>query len=97
MTEKAFMQVVLDAARLLGWRCYHPFDSRRSAPGFPDICCVKPGRLIFIETKGSKGRVSPDQEAWIETLATVPGVTALIAWPDQWDEIEQALRDEEAA
>jgi hypothetical protein len=35
MSEKAFQAKVLQLARLNGWAWYHPYDSRRSNPGFP--------------------------------------------------------------
>lgn len=42
ISEKEFQAQVLDLARLTGWLCYHPHDSRRSAPGFPDLVLVRP-------------------------------------------------------
>jgi hypothetical protein len=91
-TEKAFMQAVLDLARLLGWTCYHTHDSRRSDPGFPDICCIKPHRLIFWECKTERGQLSRRQTWWFEQLCTIPGVTAGVIRPSDWDAIEATLR-----
>lgn len=69
--EAAFQDEVLGLARLYGWRAYHTHDSRRSAPGFPDLVLVRPPRLIFAELKTDTGRVKPEQEAWLEALAEV--------------------------
>ena len=88
--------MVLTAAGYLGYRCYHTFDSRRSARGFPDAVCVKDGRLLALEFKTERGKVSPEQEEWIAELADVPGVTAMIARPDDWDRVLALLQGEAA-
>lgn len=91
--ERDWQDTITQAARALGWSCYHPFDSRRSAPGFPDLCCVRPGRLVFLEVKTERGRVRPEQMAWLDLLGSVPGVVARLARPSDWDAIEALLRE----
>lgn len=61
MTERELQNNVVAMARVLGWMPYHPFDSRRSVPGYPDLTMIHPdsGRLIFAELKTSKGRLRP--------------------------------------
>jgi hypothetical protein len=49
---------------LLGVRYYHPYDSRRSVPGFPDLVLVGRSGLAFRELKSQTGTVSPDQRQW---------------------------------
>lgn len=90
--EKDWQQQVLDAARYLNWRCYHTFDSRRSAPGFPDVLCVKDGKMICLELKTETGKATLEQEIWIAMLDMVPGVTARIARPSDWDAVLALLR-----
>lgn len=92
-SEKDFMQAVLDAARYLGWTCFHAHDSRRSDPGFPDICCVKQGHLIFWECKTERGLLSAHQSWWLEQLRSIPGVTAAVIRPSDWDAVERTLKD----
>lgn len=93
--ERDWQQTILEAAQVLGWRCYHPFDNRRSDPGWPDLACAKPGRpLLLIEVKTEKGRVRPEQQAWLELLERVPGVVAMIARPSDWPMVEGALKGE---
>jgi len=77
-SEKEWQSTVLDLATLGGWRSYHTFDSRRSAAGFPDLVLVRPPELIFAELKAEKGRTTPEQEAWLEDLATVASETAVL-------------------
>ncbi len=88
------MQQIVDAARYFGWSVFHVFDSRRSAPGFPDLICAKEGRMLAIEVKTEKGKVSPHQAFWLDVLGTVPGVTAMVARPSGWEDVERALRGE---
>lgn len=93
-SEKAFQQALLDAARRLGWLCYHVFDSRRSAHGFPDIICLKGERCLAFELKANKGRVRPEQLAWIEAFGRVPGVTAAVLRPKDYDQALAVLSGE---
>ena len=68
MTEKALQEAILKFARQRHWLCFHTYDSRRSAPGFPDLCMVRKKRLIFAELKSEKGKLTKDQALWRETL-----------------------------
>lgn len=53
--------------------------------GFPDLVMVHSftGRLVFRECKTLKGRVSPEQRAWIDALRA-GGHDAAIWRTDQW-------------
>jgi hypothetical protein len=81
ISEAQFQAMVIELARRRGFRLpdggpkgtpldliYHDWDSRRSVPGFPDLCQCKPGkdgqpgRLIFAELKSEAGRVRPEQK-----------------------------------
>lgn len=74
MTEADLQKLVTDAAELYGWLWAHfrPAQTARgwrtpvSGPigkGFPDLVMVRPrdNRLMFIELKADKGRVSEEQ------------------------------------
>ena len=75
MSETELQDVyVRPAAEAQGWLCYHTHDSRRSPSGFPDLVLVRPPRLIFAELKSQRGRVRPDQQAWIVALEAVAGI-----------------------
>lgn len=95
-SERSFQNQVLALASLRGYLTYHTHDSRRSEPGFPDVCLVKVkgdgfGRLVFLELKAVGGTVSPEQRCWIESLAAVPGVVAQVVTPEDWSLIEYIL------
>jgi hypothetical protein len=106
LTESQFASLVVEVARLGGWKHFHPFDSRRSTHGFPDYVLVKGPRLLFVELKTEAGRVRPDQEAWLEALSEVEeamkiagtGVwrsearVEVFVWrPSDWPEIVETL------
>lgn len=90
MTEREFQQTVVDMARLLGWKVYHTHDSRRSEPGFPDLCLVR-DRIVWLELKTESGRVSPEQASWIAALNAAGG-TALVVRPSDLSRVEAALK-----
>lgn len=71
LLEDPFRQQVEQLASFYGWLSYHTHDSRRSAPGFPDNVMVRGPELLFVEFKTDKGRIRPEQQAWLEALASV--------------------------
>lgn len=89
--ERDFQADVLELAHLCGWLAYHPHDSRRSAPGYPDVTLVKPPRLLIVELKTRTGRVRPEQARWLTALAHCPGVEVAVWRPRDWPMIERAL------
>lgn len=89
MTEKVWQAQVVEVARTLGWRCYHTFDSRRSQPGFPDLVLVR-DRVVFLELKSEKGKVSAAQQDWLQALADA-GAEACVARPSDFDELGRVL------
>jgi VRR-NUC domain len=91
VTEKEFMASVVEMAQMLGWLVYHTYDSRRSEAGFPDIVCVRRDRVLFIELKTEKGRLSEEQERWLSALG-LAGAEVHCWRPSDWPAIEAALR-----
>ena len=99
-TEAQFESKVVELARLYGYTLiYHTWNSRHSAAGFPDLVLCRPGdgpqsggKLIFLEVKAENGRVTPEQQQWIDALGTVPGITARVVKPSDFAEVERLLR-----
>jgi Holliday junction resolvase len=81
MTERELQQAVLDLARTHSWKAYHTFDSRRSEPGFPDLIAIRGERLLAIEFKSEKGKVTPEQSAWLDAFRDVWRVEAMVIRP----------------
>ena len=90
MSEKQLMAVVLRAARRLDWLVYHTHDSRRSAPGFPDILAIRkadriglPSEILVIELKAAMGNTTPEQDAWLDHFRAA-GIEVAVWRPAQW-------------
>lgn len=90
--ERRLQSMLLDAASALRWKAYHTFDSRRSAPGFPDLVLVRPPRLLFVELKSEKGKLTVEQQRWLDVLSEVPGVECYVWRPDDLQEALECLR-----
>lgn len=90
MTEREFQAMVTRDAKVLGWRCYHTHDSRRSEPGWPDLALVR-DRLVLAELKTDTGRVSDDQQQWLDLLAGA-GVEVYLWRPRDYDDVLRVLQ-----
>lgn len=93
MSEREFQRQVVQLARLLGFLVYHTRDSRGSDKGFPDLVMVKGKRVLWAELKSPKGRLRPEQKAWLEALRGA-GCDVRLWRPDDWPEVERTLRGE---
>ncbi len=95
ITEKQFSQRVVDYAVLKGWLVYRTPTWRPtgSYPGFPDLVLTRPGdsRVIFLELKSEKGRVSAAQTRWLDTLGATLAIASIVK-PSDWHLIEALLR-----
>ena len=91
ITEKQFQDQIIELAKYCGYLVYHDADSRRSEPGFPDLCLVG-DKLIFLEVKRQSGVVSEAQKIWITRLVK-NGITARVVRPSDWESIQKMLVD----
>jgi hypothetical protein len=92
MTEKDLERFVKDAAKTFGWARYHTHRSDFSPAGFPDETLVRGHQLIFAELKSEKGKLSPEQAAWITILGQVEVVRVRVWRPADCDTIATTLR-----
>lgn len=96
VSERDLQSAVIGLARRLGWRVMHLHDSRRQvsggrvigdkdAKGWPDLTLVHPGRgrILFRELKSAKGRLTPEQTSWLDTLQAC-GLDAAVWRPADW-------------
>lgn len=103
MTERDLQYAVIGLAQTLKWKVAHFRPARTEqgwrtpvqadGKGFPDLVLAKPGRLIFAELKGDRGRLSAEQKAWINVLGATDA--EVYVWtPDEWlnGAIETILR-----
>ena len=99
--ERDFQRAVIDLARLMGWRVHHtrPALTRRGRwltpiqgdAGFPDLVLVRAGRVIFAELKCNGVRPTPQQQAWLDALASCAGVECYLWTPADWETVVRML------
>ena len=90
ISETSFQSDLVDLAETLGFLVYHTHDSRRSQKGFPDLVMVRE-RVIYAELKRETGKVTPEQQVWIETLTRAR--EEVYVWrPSDWDSIVEVLK-----
>lgn len=98
--EDEWQQTVVELAQLLGYRVAH-FRAARTrkgwrtpvaadGAGFPDLVLVRHGRLVVAELKSNSGRVTPEQQAWLDAL-TAAGVEAHVWRPRDWHAVLEIL------
>ena len=92
MSEKEWQAQVVKAAKACGWLIYHTWNSANSAAGFPDLVLVRDDRILFVELKTVKGKVSLAQQEWLTILEATGKVETAVWRPNQWDEVERSLR-----
>jgi len=92
MTEKEFSQQVIELAKACGWEVYHTWNSLHSAKGFPDLCMVRDDRLCFIELKSMKGKITPDQQVWLDKLFNTSKCEVHVLKPSDWDFVVALLQ-----
>lgn len=93
-SERDLQAAVVALLRLHGWRVHTVYDSRRSPAGWPDVFAVKDGRAIAFELKTERGGATRAQLAWLMDLKAVPGITARVVRPSDWDELERLAKGE---
>ncbi len=80
MSEDELLGYVINCAKAEGWLIFHPRPARKKDgtwytatqgdKGYPDLTLVhrESFQLLIVELKSSKGKISPEQEEWINTL-----------------------------
>ena len=102
ISEATFTKQVIQLARVLGWLSAHfrPGMTKRGGwvtavsgdgVGFPDLILLRHNRRIMAELKAAKGKVTPEQEAWLESAKRAE-FEVYIWRPSDIDEIERVLR-----
>lgn len=88
--EKDWQKQVRQLATLLGYkRAYHTHDSRKSDTGFPDLVLVR-DRIIYLELKREKGRLTDTQREWVTALHQAGGEVYVVR-PHNFDALAAVL------
>jgi len=102
MSEAEFQQRVTDLCDTLGltWAHFRPAvekSGKWSTPmsgrkGFPDLVIAGPGGVLFVELKTDTGRLSHDQQHWLDELHD--GGSECHVWrPRKWPMIQKRLTE----
>ena len=104
MCEADFQQIVIDLAHAHGWAVRHVrkvrvqrkggstyWETAEAADGVghPDLTLVR-DRVLFVELKTDKGRLSPEQEVWRDRLRKA-GAEWRLWRPNLWADIVKEL------
>lgn len=100
MTEAQFLGAVIALAKHTGWVVAHFRPARTEkgwrtpvsadGQGFPDLVLSKPPRLIFAELKSESGRLTQEQQIWLDKLRVNQEV---YVWkPRDWEWIVATLQ-----
>lgn len=107
LDENTFMEMVIQAARLLGWKCAH-FRSVRvqrrdghtfwqtpvqaDGRGFVDLILAHAAKgIIAAELKVDGNTTTAEQDVWIDLLGRY--VPTFVWRPSDWPTITRVLRD----
>lgn len=64
MTEAQLQNAVIQLCKLLGVVWFHPYFSRRSAAGWPDLAVCGDQGFMLRELKTEVGRLTREQQKW---------------------------------
>lgn len=91
LSERDMLRTVIDAARLKGWLVAHfrPALTQRGTwitavqgdgKGFPDLVLAHPkrGKILYVELKSERGKLSVEQTRWLDVLSRAGGETRVI-------------------
>lgn len=108
MSEAQLQSAIIEQAHRFGWIVAHFTTTltktgwrtpvAADGAGFPDLILCRKGRLVAAELKAEKGRVSLEQQRWIDELGAVSVGTdrvQMFVWrPKNWrnGDVEIALR-----
>ena len=95
--ELAFRQRIVDLATVHGWLVYYVRDARTvSIKGFPDLVMLNPFRrvLAFVELKTPKGKLTPEQEVWMEGIRKVMTLQTHVITTDELEHMQKIILGE---
>lgn len=100
-SEREFQREVIKMAESLGWYVNHALPGKGrnkhltlfiGKRGFPDLVLCRPPRLIFAELKSETGKLSTDQQEWLEALRAC-GAEVYVWRPSDLERITAILSD----
>jgi hypothetical protein len=105
LAERQFHAQVVELATWLRWHCWHdratnmpracrachaPLDFARNDPGWPDLILIRRPRVLFVELKSDRGRLTDAQAQMLAELRACK--QEVYVWrPRDWSKIEKIL------
>ena len=102
VSEADFQLAVIDLAHVFDWhvasfrtamnaRGQHMTPVAADGKGWPDLFLAhRTAGCMALELKSAKGRVSPEQNEWLNVL-NAAGIPAHVVRPADWDRIQELL------
>jgi len=90
--EKDFNHTVKSMAEGFGWRVFSTWNSQNSPAGEPDLRMIRWPRMLWVELKTEKGKVSAAQEKVLSELMEFRQIEVYVWRPRDRDGIERILR-----
>lgn len=85
LTEKMIQNQILGYLRAIGVYCWKHWQGPMSPiKGIADIIGItREGRFIAIEVKGERGKVTPEQQHFLDIIASYNGIALLVRSVDE--------------
>ena len=87
-TEKSIMLEVSTRLSYAGWRCKRVPPSIYASKGWCDVIAIRKGMVLFIEFKGEKGKLSPEQKVFGRDIEDAGGNYIVCR---KWEDILEAI------
>lgn len=106
MTEGQWQKQVIQYATMMRWRVWHDNATNaprrcpscgearrlpRNRSGLPDLILVRRPRVVWVELKADRGRLTDEQAAWLGDLRA-SGQEVYLWRPNDWPVVERVLR-----
>lgn len=92
LSEAQFQGRITDLCDWTGLKWHHETDSRKSKKGWPDLVIAGPKQVIFVELKKENGKVTKEQQEWLDALEKA-GARVFVWRPSDFNEARRILRE----
>lgn len=87
--ESTLKAAVKEYLNITGWFCFPILQGLGAYKGISDLIALKEGKVLFIELKSPKGKLSPYQEAFKQAVESYGGAYIVVRSVDDLMELSQ--------
>jgi len=87
VTHQAHMKAITNYLEALGWWVCKLAGGMYQRPGLPDLIACKAGRMIAVEVKTGRGKLSQQQKSELERLAAAGCFAVVVSCVDNLEEM----------